>query len=100
MGGHRIGTIELLAHRARLLRLRVVELRRLDHRDIVVGARDRAIAASDTHVVLEIDLALRAALDSAGRATVHALGIVAMAAGGWHQVFAELDTGTDKPALA
>src|SRR6266851_202738 len=43
-----------VAHRVSLERPRLIEGRRLDHRDIVVEARDRAVAASDAHVALEI----------------------------------------------
>src|SRR5208282_6274758 len=83
-----------------LFGLCAVELGRLDHRDIVVRARDRAVTASDTHVVLEVDFALQPAFDRAGRATVHAFGVVAMAAGRGHQVFAHRNSRADEPAFA
>src|SRR5216683_2272073 len=98
---HRVGPEEIrVAHRMALARLRPVERRRVDHRDIVEGTRDRAVAASDAHVVLEIDFALGTPLDRAGRTAVHALRIVAMAARAWDEVLADLDAVADQAALA
>src|SRR5216683_2094085 len=98
---HRVGPEEIrVAHRMALARLRPVERRRVDHRDIVVRTRDCAVAASDAHVVLEIDFALGTPLDRAGRAAVHALRIVAMAARAGDEVLADLDAVADQAALA
>src|SRR5260221_1399440 len=80
--------------------LRRIKLAGLDYRYVVIGACDSAIAASDTNVVLKIDLAFRSSFDRARRATVYALGIVAMAAGGRDQVFSELDSSPYKTAFA
>src|SRR5579864_729475 len=101
MRRHRVGPKEIrIAHDAGLARLRLVEDRGIDHRDIVVRARDRAVAAPDTHVVLKINFAFRPPLDRSRRATIHTLRIVAMAAGARHEVFPQLNSVTDQPALA
>src|ERR1700682_43944 len=96
----RVRAIELPTESFCLSLLCRIELAGLDHRDVVVGAGDCAIAASDAHVVLKIDLAFRSALDCACRTAVHALGIVAMSAGGRYQVFPELDSGPYEAAGA
>src|SRR5690242_21709761 len=83
-----------------MMRLRAVKRWRVDHRDIVVGASDRAIAASDTHVVLEVDLTLWTPLNRARWATVHAARIVTMAAGAGHQILADLNAIANEAALA
>ena len=49
MAGDRIRAKEVTADLRRLARLRLVEGRRIDHRDVVEGTRDRAVAASDAH---------------------------------------------------
>src|SRR6185312_14597274 len=59
-------------HDTGLARLRLIESRRIDHRDIVVRACDGAVAAADAHIVLKVDLTLGTTLDCARRTTVHA----------------------------
>src|SRR5262249_46270333 len=49
----------------------------LGHRDVVVRAAARAIRAADAEVV-DVDLAILLAMDGAGRAPDHALGIGAV----------------------
>src|SRR5579875_1696230 len=101
MSGHRIGPKERrVLHGLGLEALRVIESGRIDHRDVVIGTGDRAVAAANTFFILEIDLTLGPALDGAGGATVHAFRIVAMTAGGGNQVLAQLDAITNQTALA
>src|SRR6478672_1157564 len=54
------------------------------HGDVVVGATARAVGAADAEVV-DVDLAVLLAMDGAGGATDHALGVGAVVAARRHQ---------------
>src|SRR5262249_56038050 len=61
MSSHRIRSKEMgVMHDVGFARLRSIERRRINHRDIVVGTSDSTIATPDAHVILEIDFSFGA----------------------------------------
>src|SRR5581483_6488423 len=91
---------ELAPHDCALARLRRVEHRRVDHHDRIEGTCDRAVAASDTGLVIEVNLPLGTPPHGTRGTRVHTFRIVAVTTGGRHEVLADLHAVADETAAA